>query len=161
MTESSRIVDWNEKRGLIKTPEDMVIENEMSYVVEEVIESMTAMTSKEARPFARAICLAIRNGNIKILGHLIDENELTVSQDGSDEVIEPTGEQIADACGDIKVFATGTIRKAGYNPDIVMDEVQREIDSRIGRIEDGKFIKDSSTEAQANWYKADFTKAKI
>ncbi len=47
MTESARIVKWNEERGLIKTPEDVVIENEMSYIVEEVIEAMTNMKSKK------------------------------------------------------------------------------------------------------------------
>ena len=161
MTESARIVKWNEERGLIKTPEDVVIENEMSYIVEEVIEAMTHMKSKEARPYAKAICKAIRNGNIKMLGQLIEDNELTETQDGGDEVAKITGEQIADACCDMKVFATGTTRKVGYNPDIAMDEVILEINSRVGEIIEGKFTKDMSPEAQSNWYKANFKKAKI
>jgi hypothetical protein len=63
--------------------------------------------------------------------------------------------------GDIIVFATGAIRKIGYDPDIAMDEVLKEIESRVGSVIDGKFTKDKSPEAVANWYKADFKKAKI
>ena len=160
--ESQKIVEWNEKRGLIKTPEEMIIENEMSYVQEEVIESMTAMTSKEARPYAKLISSCIRMGNIKLLGEFIESNNLhTEEVTGGDGKVELTGEQIADACCDIKVFATGTIRKTGYNPTIAMEEVQKEIDSRVGSIQDGKFIKDLSPEAVANHYKANFSKAKI
>jgi hypothetical protein len=161
MTENQKIVKWNEDRGLIKTPQDVIIENEMSYVLEEVIESMTAMLSKEARPYARLICKAIRNGNVKTVGALIEENELQHAQDGGDEIIEPTRKQIADACCDIKVFATGTIRKVAFDPDIAMHEVQTEIDSRAGSILDGKFVKDMSLEAQAAWYKADFDRADL
>jgi len=160
MTESQKIVRWNEERGLVKTPGDLIIENEMSYVVEEVIESMTSLTSKEARPYARMICKAIKLGNVKGISQFIDENNLdNVSK--WDEEITPTKEQIVDACCDGKVFFTGTIRKAGYNPDIAMNEVQKEIDSRVGSVIDGKFQKDMSEEAQANWYKADFNKAII
>lgn len=161
MTESGKIVRWNEERGLICKPEEVVIENEMSYIVEEVIEAMTHLKSKEARPHARAICKAIRSGNLKMISDFIDSNNLTEEQPNGDAIAELTGEQIADACGDIKVFATGTIRKVGYNPDIVQAEVQREIDSRTGKIIDGKFTKDMSDEAQSRWYKANFSKAVI
>lgn len=160
MTESGRIVKWNENRGLIKTPRDLVIENEMSYIMEEVIESMTDMTSKEARPLAQLICKAVKMGNVKGLTQYISENNLD-TESKWDDVIAPTKEQIADACCDIKVYATGTVRKAGYNPDIAMDEVQKEIDSRVGEIVDGKFVKDSSPEAQRKWYIANFSKAVI
>ena len=157
-TESQRIVKWNETRGLIKTPSDLIIENDMSFVIEEVIEAMTDLKSEDARPIAKLVSLAIRNGFGPDLAKFIKEEELDKRTDKRTEV---TGEQIADACCDIKVFSTGTIRKAGYNPDVAMDEVQKEIDSRIGSIIDGKFTKDKSPEAQAKWYKADFTKAEI
>jgi hypothetical protein len=59
------------------------------------------------------------------------------------------------------VFAAGSIRKLGYNPDIAMDEVIKVINSRTGTMINGKFTKDRSPEAVANWYEADFSKAKI
>jgi hypothetical protein len=161
LTESQKIVKWNEERGLICKPEEVQIENEMSYIVEEVIEAMTLKKSKEARPFAKLICDAIYNGNITMLAQIIEDEGLNKVQDYSEPIAPFDGERVADACGDIKVFATGTIRKSGYNPDIVQSEVQEEIDSRVGSIIDGKFTKDMSPEAQANWYKADFKKALI
>jgi len=160
-TQDEKIIAWNEERGLIKTPEELDIANDMSYIVEEVIEALTNMKSGDARPVAKTIVSAIKNGNAKIVADIIEEQGLNETVDGGDEVITPTPEQIVDACCDIKVFSTGTIRKAGYNPDIAMKEVQREIDSRVGSVIEGKFIKDKTPEAVANWYKADFEKAKI
>lgn len=50
----------------------------------------------------------------------------------------------------------------GFNPFICMDETIKEISSRTGSYDEsiGKFVKDKSPEAQAKWYKADYTKAK-
>jgi len=160
-TQDEKIVAWNEERDLIKTPEDLDIANDMSYIVEEVIEALTNMKSEDARPIAKFIVSAIKNGNGPRLVDIITTEGLQHKVDTSEEVIEPTDEQIVDACCDIKVFSTGTIRKAGYNPDKVMKEVQKEIDSRVGSIINGKFTKDKSPEAQANWYKADFSKCKV
>ena len=42
--------------------------------------------------------------------------------------------------------------KAGY-------AAGKEINSRVGGMVNGKFEKDLSPEAQANWYKADYSKA--
>ena len=71
----------------------------------------------------------------------------------------PSKEQVIDAAADIIVFATGLIWKMWYNPDIVMDEVLKEIESRKWKIIDWKFVKDKSEDAVKNWYKADFSKA--
>ena len=69
-------------------------------------------------------------------------------------------EQI-DALADIAVFALGDIMKLGYNPEKVLLEVAKEINSREGTFIDGKFQKDKSPEAQAKWYKADFSGCKL
>ena len=68
-----------------------------------------------------------------------------------------------DAMADIIVFAYGEIAKYGYDGDKVMDEVIREISSRVGSYnpEAKKWQKDKSPEAQANWYRADFSECKI
>ena len=54
------------------------------------------------------------------------------------------------------------MKAMGYNPRIVMQETLKEISSRVGAYseETGKWEKDKSPEAQANWYKADYSLAK-
>lgn len=68
-----------------------------------------------------------------------------------------------DAMADIIVFAYGEIAKYGYDGDKVMDEVIKEISSRVGAYnpETKKWQKDKSPEAQAKWYSADFSKCKL
>ena len=67
---------------------------------------------------------------------------------------------LVDCFNDIRVFSIGAIMKLGYDPKCTLLEVSKEINSRVGEIVDGKFIKDKSPEAQANWYKADFVGCK-
>lgn len=111
-----RIVDWNHERLLIKEPD---MKNETSFVVEELLEMNTNLTSMDARVRAKSI------------------TDLIV-----DQAVEPSDEQVLDAAGDAIVFLTGLIRKKGYDPNVVMDEVLKTIESRVGRIIDGKFVKD-------------------
>jgi len=68
-----------------------------------------------------------------------------------------------DAMADIIVFAYGEMAKYGYHGDKVMDEVIKEISSRVGSYNEDakKWIKDKSPEAQAKWYKADFSLCKL
>ena len=51
----------------------------------------------------------------------------------------------------------------GYNFEIAMLETIKEISSRTGSYDEKakKWVKDSSNEAQAKWYKADYEKARI
>lgn len=138
MTIFQRIVEWNKKRLLIKTPKDLNLKNESSFIVEELLEMNTDLKSGDANVKAREIV------------------ETFVSED-----YKSSEEQIVDAAWDIIVFATWIITKAWYNPDIVMEEVLKEIESRRWEIINWKFIKDKSEEAKSAWYKADFSKAKI
>lgn len=68
-----------------------------------------------------------------------------------------------DAMADMIVFCYGEMAKYGYDGDKVMDEVIKEISSRRGSYQPdvGKWMKDKSPEAQALWYKADFSNCKI
>lgn len=80
------------------------------------------------------------------------------------EFIEATDvEGRVDAMADIIVFAYGELAKYGYDGDLVMNEVIKEISSRVGSYceETKKWQKDKSPEAQANWYKADFSECKL
>lgn len=137
-TENERIVEWNQERYLIKTPDSINMMKEISFIIEECLEMVTDMNSEQARGMAEEL-----------------SEQIMAKSNG----IDP--KRVVDAACDIKVFSTGIIRKMGYNPDIAMNEVIKEIESRKGKITDGKFVKDKSPEAQALWYKADFDKAKL
>lgn len=139
MTENQRIVNWNEERNLVKTPNDIDMMKEISFIIEECIEMISPLRSEDARTLAEDI----------------SEHIMTYSDGKFDR------ERIVDGAADIKVFATGLIRKLNYDPDVAMEEVLQEIESRTGEIVDGKFVKDKTPEAQAKWYKADFSKAEL
>jgi len=158
-TENQRIKEWNEERGLIKTPKDINLVNEFSFIVEEILEGLTNLKSEEAREYAKTLTKTIASGNIKYLCDLIEEHNLDIEQDGGDEIIPLSNDEVVDALCDIKVFASGSIRKLGYDADIAMDETLKEIESRVGKQIDGKFVKDKSDEAKAKWYKADYSLA--
>ena len=66
---------------------------------------------------------------------------------------------------DIEAFVEvcfSAMRTYGYDPYKAMNETIKEISSRTGHFDPSinKFVKDKSPEAQAKWYKADYSKAK-
>jgi hypothetical protein len=131
-TALGKIIKWNNDRGLIEKGFDH--KNEISFIVEELIEGHSDMESKKARKYSKFISWIIR----KLPGKT------------------PAKEDIVDSFADIIVFAVGAIAKLGYNPDLVMKEVQKELDDRTGSMIDGKFVKDKKDKP----VKADFTKCK-
>lgn len=157
MTENERIVAWNKERNLIKTPAELNPCRELSFIQEELIEIITNTSSEEARLLATAIVSAIAIGESVKLVNLL--------RDFSSNYAEPNprieDEVLLDGLADIKVFATGTMAKAGYDPDKVMDETLKEIESRTGTMIDGKFVKDKSPEVTRNWYTANYRNARI
>ena len=54
---------------------------------------------------------------------------------------------MVDAFCDIQVFAGGEVGKLGYNNEVAMGEVAKEINSRTGSIIDGKFVKNKTEQA--------------
>ncbi len=136
-TTLSRIVKWNKERQLIKKPD---LQNETAMLIEEIIEMNTPLKSKEAREEAKSIA-----SDIKAMA----------------SGYQPTPHQVVDAACDLIVFATGLIAKMGFDPDSVMEEVQKEINSRVGGIDEtGKWVKDNSPEAKTKMYTADFKKCR-
>lgn len=127
----SRIVDWNNERGLIARGFDHA--REASFIIEELLESTGKFSSETGRELATMLA-------VKLVKQGTAESE-----------------QIVDAWGDIIVFAVGTIAKSGYDPAKVMEEIYREINSRKGHLVDGKFVTDSSVPA----YTADFSTCKF
>lgn len=71
------------------------------------------------------------------------------------------GASEVDAYADIMEFCTGAIMKKKYDPNITLDEMAKEINSRVGTFIDGKFQKDTRPEIVKNYYKADYNKGRI
>lgn len=69
-----------------------------------------------------------------------------------------TKEELVDCFCDIIVYSIGALLKLKVDPVCALQETAKEINSRVGKIIDGKFIKDKSQKAQANWYKANYNK---
>mgnify|MGYP005851034141 CR=1 FL=1 len=125
------IVEWNRERGILDIPFDHL--KETSFIIEELLESTGQFDSQSAREKAEQIASSIvKNGQAE-------------------------EEKLIDAWADIIVFATGAMAKLGYNPNEVMQEVCKEINSRTGKMVDGKFIKDKDIEP----YVADFSNCKL
>jgi len=135
-----KIEKWQRDRLLNQKPYDAL--NEHTNILEELMESLGYKVPKEKRK-------KLMNGF----------QEFTIKMEAS-EVIEELKEidkhYKVDAYCDIVVFCIGAIMKLGYNPQRALSETVKEIDSRTGSIVDGKFQKDTSEEAKAKWYKANY-----
>lgn len=125
-----KIVKWNEERGLIERGFNHT--NEVSFIIEELLESTGNYNSESARAKAMEYAEVIT------------------------KEAQPEPEVTVDAMADIIVYATGSIAKMGYDPSLVMDEVIKEIYSRTGTLIEGKFIKDKDQKR----YCADFSVCK-
>jgi len=125
-----RIVNWNEERGLIEPGYDYL--KETSFIIEELLESTGKYDSWIARDKALAYAKEIIENS------------------------EPSDENVLDAWSDIIIFAIGAIAKKGYNPEKVLEEVYKEIDSRTGKRINGKFVRDKD----ALIYQANFDSCK-
>lgn len=101
-------------------------------------------------------------------------NSQSPSREGlTTNVVEELGEWIeawkqndehekVDALSDIIVFCSTELLKMGYDPEKVVKETYREIQSRRGswNSEGTKWVKDESPEAKASWIKSDYTNCK-
>ena len=73
------------------------------------------------------------------------------------------GEFMPDFFNDILIDCAKLCENYGFNFEIAMLETIKEISSRTGTYDEKakKWIKDSSDEARAKWYQADYEKARI
>ena len=140
------MIRFQTDRGLDK--KDFNIDDELLNIIEEMLEAK-GVRDKDDREFSK-IVLDSFNSFVSY-----------VSMYEKDYYSEPTDHTEVDAFCDIVEYATGGILKKRYNPIITLDEMAKEINSRVGTFKNGKFTKDKSIEAQAKWYKADFTKARL
>ncbi len=126
-----KIIEWNRTRGLLDLEFNHT--KQVSFITEELLESTGNYNSINAREKAEEIAVDITKSS------------------------NPNHETMIDAFADIIVFATGAMGSLGYDPDKVMDEVYKEINSRTGTLVDGKFVKDLHAER----YCADLTGCKL
>ena len=140
------MIRFQTDRGLDK--KDFNIDDELLNIIEEMLEAK-GVKDKEDREFSKNMLNSF-NSFVRY-----------VSLYEKDYYSEPVDHSEVDAFCDIIEYATGGILKKGYNPVVSLDEMAKEINSRVGTFKNGKFTKDKSIEAQAKWYKADFTKAKL
>jgi len=71
--------------------------------------------------------------------------------------------ETVDALADLIVLSTNHMAQLGYDLDLVMKETLKEISSRTGSVNPatGKWEKDKSPSAQADWHKADYSTCKV
>ena len=142
MNAIEEIMRFQFDRGLHKQPYNPI--NEHTNIVEELLESIGFDVPK-----------AKREDLSKYWNIFVSELESTETITRLDKDTQGAWEQI-DAYGDVIVFAIGTIAKLGYDPEKVLVEIAREINSRSGYMINGKFEKDLSLESKAKWHKANF-----
>ena len=112
----TRILKWNEEKKILSLKFNY--EKEVSFIIEELLESTGKFDSDSAREKSQEISLEIlKNGT-------------------------GTTEKIVGSFADIIVFSTGAIIKNGYDPEKVVNEILKKIESRTGKIIDGNFIRD-------------------
>jgi hypothetical protein len=97
----------------------------------------------------------------KSLSHILEYGLFVLNGNKNITQSKPTEHDIVDGANDEIVFAIGKLMKLGYDPELALQETAKEINSRIGTIHDGKFQKLTTPEAIDQWYKADYSKAKI
>ena len=98
------------------------------------------------------------NGKPAIINMLQEE----VNEVDSALVIDDENEIIGEL-SDLIVLAGNHIGQMGYDLDLVMKETLKKISSRVGSINPstGKWEKDKSLAAQANWHTANYLTCKV
>tara|TARA_R110000744_G_scaffold147612_12_gene260618 strand:- start:943 stop:1374 length:432 start_codon:yes stop_codon:yes gene_type:complete len=138
------LIRFQTDRDLDKKPFEL--QNEVASIFEELLEAGGLDVAKADRP-------ALKVELDRFIGDLLEKRIATSSTD------PVSNHDQVDAFTDIIVFATGAILKLGHDPLIAVEECGKEVNSRVGSMADGKFEKDLSEAAQANWYKADYNKS--
>ena len=126
-----KIINWSNERQLIER--GFNYKTEVGFILEELLESTGAYDSIEGEKKSKELA---QNFNQK-------ENM--------------TNEEIAKVWAEVINCATIAMVRLKYNPIKVMDEVFKEIDSRTGKIIDGKFVKDPD----AQKYNADLSNCSL
>jgi len=144
----NKIEKWQKERLLNQQEFNMT--NEFTNIIEEMFEIVGYKITKERRP-------ALKKWVEDFFMLNLPEKE----KKKFDDYVGISEEKIVDGINDIMVFCIGMLMKLGYDPKCTLYETWKEIDSRKGKIVDGKFQKDTSPEAKTKWVKADYKNCKI
>jgi len=134
-----QIEQWQKDRLLDK--QEYIPINEATNIIEELLEGMGYKVPKEYRNDLKE---EVRNS----IFTLTEELEL--------KYIEPKEEDIIDSILDQIVFSIGSIMKLGYDPEYALNKCIKHINSRTGKIVDGKFQKDLDVKT----YEPEYNKCK-
>jgi len=135
-----QIEQWQKDRLLDK--QKYIYSNEFVNILEELMESIGIKITKDKR-------ILIMQDFIEFIFKI--ENKYSL-----DKVV-PTEEDEIDSWFDIIVFSIGSIMKLGYEPECVLQEGIKHINSRTGKIIDGKFQKDLNIKT----YEPEYNKCKV
>ena len=96
------------------------------------------------------------------LQNTVGNIEANICEELTELMRATTTEEKIDALCDMIVFSVNAIEAMGYDAEIAMSEVIKEISSRKGDFnpELNKWQKFKTPEAMVLWYSADFSKAK-
>ena len=119
--------------------------NEAVNIVEEMLEAKGYNVPDKQRGFLRGI---------------VDYIRARTATNPAITWLRPTEHDIVDACADQIIFNIGSLMKLGYDPEKVLAEVSKEINSRKGCMHEGKYQKDKDQDP-STLYKADFTRCAI
>lgn len=179
------IHDWSEERGLNNQAPDR--NGFCAFIAEEIGEAVVAGTKSIVEEYIDACCdiVVFAIGDMYKRGFKVSEvlgdsdvNEIlqeSLYESKTDNYIfemnyllyefleSTTPEQEQEVMKNMFIISGREVSMLGYDFSKCMDEVMKEINSRVGSYnpEVKKWLKDKSPEAQANWYKADFSKCKV
>ena len=135
----------NPLEGMIKFQTDRLLDkqnfewdNEAVNIMEELLEAKGYDVPKDKRA-------ALKEKFLNFIENIV--NDLNLKQK------EPSTEDKLDAFCDIAEFAIGAILKLGYDPYCALNEMQKHINSRTGKIINGKFVKDTNIKTYKPNYK--------
>ncbi len=135
------IMKFQTTQGLDK--QDFKWDNETMNITEELLEAKGYDVPKTERPWLKTMADYLR---------------ARAATNPAIKWVRPSAHDMVDAFADIIVFAVGAIMKLGYNPEKVLKEVAKEINSRDGEMINGKFEKFTDEVSKSKYYKANFTK---
>ena len=138
------IMKFQTKLGLDK--QEFNWENESVNIFEELLEAKGFDVPKKERTWLMGRVRVLRvaaSTNIKLTWKHVTDYDMV------------------DAFGDIIVFCVGAIMKLKFCPICVLEEVGKEINSREGKIINGKFEKFTEKKYTDKHYKADFSQCRL
>ena len=97
----------------------------------------------------------VKYNHLKLIGQLTEEI--------CEGIQKPSKHESIDWRCDCIVFLINSLTQDGYDAEKCLNETLLEIKSRTGHYDEsiGKFVKDTSDEAKAKWYKANYDSCKL